>query len=143
MTDFELADLAAQQQATFWQMWSLAESLTDKANVYVERLMTLMFGYLAVAYFAGANLSRPQAAVFTLLYLVWTLGLISSMREASQDVLLVAAQMQALDPQLHASIWRNNRMSEGGGVTLLLLACIAASLYFMWSVRRSSKRDID
>lgn len=137
MSEFEVADIAAQQQAIFWQMWSLAESLTDKANVYVERLMTLMFGYLAVAYFAGSKLTRVQALIFTLLYLVWTSGLVMSMREASQDVALVAQQMQQLNPQLHAAIWRNNSIAEGGGVIYLLLACIIASLYFMWSIRRS------
>lgn len=138
MSEFEVADIATQQQAIFWQMWSLAESLTDKANVYVERLMTLMFGYLAVAHFAGSRLSRMQALIFTLLYLVWTSGLIMSMREASQDVALVAQQMQQLDPQLHASIWRNNSIAEGGGVLYLLIACIVASLYFMWSTRRTN-----
>jgi len=138
MNEYELADLATQQQAVFWQMWSLAEALTDKANVYVERLMTLMFGYLAVAYFAGANLTRGQTLVFTLLYLVWTIGLLASMREASQDVLVVAQQMKTLDPQLHNDIWRNNRITEGNGVTFMLLTCIFASLYFMWSVRRNT-----
>ncbi|MFK7974539.1 MAG: hypothetical protein AB8C02_00295 [Halioglobus sp.] len=135
MSEFEIADIATQQQAIFWQMWSLAESLTDKANVYVERLMTLMFGYLAVAHFAGSKLTRMQALIFTLLYLVWTSGLIMSMREASQDVAVVAAQMQQLNPQLHASIWRNNNITEGSGVAYLLVACIVASLYFMWSTR--------
>lgn len=143
MTDFEIAELAITQQELFWQMWSLSESLTDKANVYIERIMTLLFGYLAVAYFVGAKLTRIQAAVFTILYLVWTLGLVMSLRETSGDVALVATQMQKLDPILNTSILRNNSVSEGNGVAYMLAGCIFASLYFMWSELKQDRSDDD
>jgi hypothetical protein len=47
-----------------------AESVASR-DALTQQFMTVLFAYLAAAYFIGATLSRRQASIFSVLYFVW------------------------------------------------------------------------
>ncbi len=69
MTEYEIADLALSTQEGIQQQVSLVLETASLALTSLSVYFTLVFGYLIVAYFVGANLTRVQNAILTLLYL--------------------------------------------------------------------------
>jgi hypothetical protein len=69
MTEYEIADLALSTQEVIQQQAGLVLETGSLALTSLSVYFTLIFGYLIVAYFIGANLTRVQSAILTLLYL--------------------------------------------------------------------------
>ena len=129
MTEYEIADLAVSTQAIFWQQWQVAQGAFENMLSILERFITVLFGYLIVAYFIGAKLSRVQAGIMTALYLFWLsrLGIVLGVLANNANIIL--DEMRKISPILAVSI-----------PSLLMLYFLLsiltfASLYFMWSVR--------
>ena len=103
-------------------------------NGETTTMMTLLFGYLLLAYFVGKSLSNTQSMIVTGLYIVAfviTLGNIVT-------GVLASAAMAAPFKDLCPECTLNPMSSPAGAVLVLLinLAMLIASLYFMWSVRK-------
>ena len=58
MTEYELVDLALSTQALFYQQGQVAQTHAELLMGGLQNFMTILFGYLFVAYFIGAKLTR-------------------------------------------------------------------------------------
>ena len=129
MTEYEIADLALSTQAILWQQLQMAQGMADRISNFVQSFSNLLFGYLIVSYFVGAQLTRVQSAILTALYLFWQVRLgvaIYAVVINSKSVLReIRKNSPDLDLAVPALTW-----------LLFLMSLLSlASIYFMWSVR--------
>ena len=100
--------------------------------------MSVLFGFLAAAYFIGASLNRKQVVIFTVLYTVWQVWtiILHSIRHYSAQITLEKMREIGVLQNTHGMV---DFMPSLSGYTQLLLLCAAliASLYFMWDIRHS------
>jgi hypothetical protein len=61
MTEYEIADLAISNQAYIIDMAASFQEQIASRDALTQQFMTVLFAYLAAAYFIGATLSRRQA----------------------------------------------------------------------------------
>ena len=96
MTEYEIADLAFSRQFEIQglgdSMMSMIGLISDAVTLY----MTVLFGYIAAAYFVGRSLSRAQLLVFTTLYVFWQLLTVSTIGFRSVSAGLMAGRMEEL-----------------------------------------------
>ncbi len=94
---------------------------------------SLLFGYLLGAYFVGANLTRAQNVILTLLYLLTMMF----NRSAFLIIQLGGKDLYIGLMELNPGTRPNFLFADAGIViaTAVFGASIAASLYFMWRVR--------
>jgi uncharacterized transporter YbjL len=129
MTEYEIADLAVSTQEIFFQQWELGLGMGDRAFDLVQQFGNLLFGYLIVAYFVGAQLTRVQSAILTALYLFWQVRLCLLLYGVGINGNILLGEMRKISPDFDPSV-----ASVLAAITLL--SCLAlASLYFMWSIR--------
>ena len=129
MTEYEIADLAVSTQAIFWQQNQLLQGQAARGFELMQQFGTILFGYLIVAYFVGAQLTRVQSVIFTALYLFWQVRVCWVMFTVSINVNSLLGEMRKIspdfDPAVPSLLW----------VYTLLFCLTLASIYFMWSVR--------
>jgi hypothetical protein len=73
MTEYEIADLAASNFSNLIEMVSVIQVQAISITDGILQFMTILFSYIAAAYFVGASLNRGQAWILTSLYLFWQL----------------------------------------------------------------------
>ena len=120
MTEYELLDL----------MGSTIDGMGDCFTIY----LSIVSGYLVVAYFIGDKLTLTQTAIIGVLFIfgaglqVWG---IHAYQISIQEPLTQKAEIAPLTNYQQA-VLNNN----GGTIFAILMASgIIASLYFMWSIR--------
>ena len=129
MTEYEIADLAVSTQELYWQQAQALQGILELVFNTFEYFGTLLFGYLMVAYFIGAQLTRVQVVILTALYLFWVvrLGIVFNVVSISGQIII--GEMRKISPDLipaSPSVW---------GAYAILTFLTLASLYFMWNVR--------
>lgn len=135
MSEYEIADLAASTQAVFFQQLEIAQGMGDRVLGLVQQFGNLLFGYLLVAYFVGANLTRVQTAILTTLYLAWQARVSAVLYGISANATVLLEEMAETSPDTTLRLTVPSLMP-----TYLLLAGVTlASLYFMWSIRHPKK----
>jgi hypothetical protein len=93
--------------------------------------ITLLTGYIIVAYMAGKDLNRSQVTIVNTLYVLLSIfalmGMYTmSMRATEMAVLSIGiSEYRTLGPTLWLPL----------GVVVIFVFCILASLKFMWDVR--------
>ena len=96
-----------------------------------DRYFTLVSAYLVVAYLAGGKLSTLQLAIINSLFLLWVSAIVLGTLSALEATTVIEGKLQVLKSDFDA----------GGGAAVLYnfiaiqIGGIAASLFFMWSVR--------
>ena len=60
MTEYEIADLAISKGAYIQDITANFQSMIDSQGSITQQFMTVLFAYLAAAYFIGATLSKRQ-----------------------------------------------------------------------------------
>lgn len=138
MTDYELIDLAISQSELGYRA---VESLATVIIIY----LSMVTGYLIIAYLVGAALTKGQVAVITAAFLAasgWAL-----------IAIFAFAINQAIDQQVAEQLWEqvdkraiiersipSPYWGHAAGIFLLLtlFVGIIAPLYFMRSIRRPS-----
>jgi hypothetical protein len=133
MTEYEIADLALSTQEGIRQHVSLVQAQASLALTSLSVYFSLLFGYLLVAYFVGANLTWAQNGILTLLYLLTMIvnrTAFLGIQIAGRDLNI---GLMELEPTARPQIV----FADAGivGSTAIFAASIAASLYFMWRVR--------
>jgi hypothetical protein len=111
---------------------STANGLTAQAT-----LLTLVSGYIVVAYIAGARLTTLQVSVANLVYLGGSISTLISNYVSVFDALNAKAQAAALEANI-PSMFTDGQISLAGPAALVALLnalFIVASLCFMWQVR--------
>ena len=129
MTEYEIADLAVSTQELLWLQSQVLQGNLQQAFNTLEYFGTLLFGYLMVAYFIGAQLTRVQVVILTTLYLFWVVRLGVMMNLVFISSHNTIDEMRKVSPDLIIPI-----PSFWGPYSLLFLMTLA-SLYFMWSIR--------
>jgi hypothetical protein len=99
----------------------------------IQQYMSILFGYIAAAYFIGANLGGRQAWVFTTLYVMWQVWMISAVGARSYLLWVIVEGFQESGDISAALAGLPSALSLAA--LSLLVAALFASLYFMWSVR--------
>jgi hypothetical protein len=133
MTEYEMADLVLSTQEGIRQQVGLVQDMMSLALSSLSVYFSLIFGYLLVAYFVGANLTRAQNVILTLLYIASMIlnrsGMLS-IQLGGKDLII---DLMELSPDARLVFI----FSDAGVVIVLTVvaASIAASLYFMWRVR--------
>jgi hypothetical protein len=129
MTEYEIADLALSTQAIFWQQMQVGQGHMERIFDCFQQFGQLLFGYLIVASFIGAKLTRVQAAILIALYLFWLVRLAIVFNLVWITAQNTLGELRKISPDYNPvvpSIW---------GVYSLLLCLTLGSLYFMWTVR--------
>ena len=133
MTEFEIAQLEFMQAERSANLLNLVQTQVSLIQIDATFFTTLLFGYLLVAYFIGASLTRVQVIILNVLYIAsigasifqmttgafTAIGFLNKFLEVSGN----EGEMSPLNP---------NYIAYG---VALNLALILTSLYFMWSVR--------
>ncbi|MCX2982857.1 hypothetical protein EYC98_18495 [Halieaceae bacterium IMCC14734] len=132
MTEFELAQLEymvyAREQGLIGLMQTQAGLVANDLALWTG----VLFGYLLVAYFVGSQLTKVQAAILNALYLAVSGASVFSLLTGGLTIVGFANQ--------YAMVSGNEKIATVSpeytffGIALNI-ACIVASLYFMWSVR--------
>jgi hypothetical protein len=120
--------------ASDWvEMYGIAFS-TVVSNFAV--LITLMSGYLVVAYLVGNQLTRTQILVTNALYLMSAFTIISGGFAATSDVQIARKEMALQIPQLDLLNYAEQSVYLWPSIIAILYCClVVASLIFMWQVR--------
>jgi hypothetical protein len=140
MTEYEIADLAISKGAYIQDITANFQSMIDSQGSITQQFMTVLFAYLAAAYFIGATLSKRQVWIFSILYFAWQSWtiLIHSVRGISVKVTLEklkeTTDFGSTGTALTDVLPNIIQIAHFG----LLTAALAASLYFMWDVRKGS-----
>ena len=132
MTEYEIADLAASRAFEIQGQVSLFQVQIAIVADGIQQFMSILFGYIAAAYFIGANLGGRQAWVFTTLYVMWQVWMILAIGARSYLLELIAESLQEITDN---SALAGLPSAISLAALSLLLAGLFASLYFMWSVR--------
>ncbi len=134
MTEFEIAQLELMEVARAQGLLELVQGQGTLMQTDSTGFTTLLFGYLLVAYFIGAQLTRVQVSIFNMLY-------IFSIGSVMYQLLVNAFSAMAFLERFY-EISENTRGQTSLNPTYLafgvILGClvVSASLYFMWTVRR-------
>jgi len=134
MTEYEIADLAVSTQAIFFQQWEVAQGIAERVFDLLQQFGNLLFGYLIVAYFVGAKLTKVQLAILNVLYLIWQLRIVFTLRILSANGNILLGEMRIISPELTPDV------PSVSSAFALLTVLILASLYFMWSIRHPKKK---
>jgi len=119
-------------EAELWHMHLLA---VENTSAGLEGVATIVFAYLAAAYFVGAKLSRFQATLATVFFVL--AGAISSFF-AFVEYRRAVYFMQELGANYGVeSIAPNSVLVPVIGVMLVLL--IPACVYFLYQTRKMAK----
>jgi hypothetical protein len=126
MTEYEIADLGV-------SMTSMVQAQLASIGDLIQQFMTVLFGYIAAAYFVGANMRKRQVWIFTSLYTVFQAWAIIGI--VYRGVLYGLMQEKLYELR---GIGEVGEMSFLLRVTVagLLVAALLASLYFMRNVRQ-------
>ena len=98
-------------------------------------LITLMSGYLVVAYLVGEKLTRAQVMIINLLYVIGALTVVAGHSQYMADVMLARLQAHVSDPQVFVAVDSAQLTLIPATLALVNISLITASLYFMWSIR--------
>jgi len=138
MTEYEIADLALSKTFEAVGLGELYQAQLDSILGLVQQFMSVLFGFLAAAYFIGASLNRKQVVIFTSLYTVWQVWTIihHTIRHYSAQVTFEKLRELGVIENPHGM---TDFLPQLSAFTQFLLLCAAllASLYFMWDTRRS------
>ena len=105
-------------------------------NGNIAVLVTLMSGYLVVAYLVGKRLTRSQLLITNALYLMSAYLIISADFFLSLDALIARKEMALQIPELDFLYHKRQPSYLWPSLIAIIHSClIVASLIFMWQVR--------
>jgi hypothetical protein len=115
-----------------YQLYDLSQSLWDNALSMVAIIITVMSGYLIVAYAAGSKLKTNQIGIINFIYIGTTIFLLLG---------CLGFCINAAEAEKLAFAMSTQRKVPPTGYFSYALACFIAiahlaSLWFMWNIRR-------
>jgi hypothetical protein len=142
MTEYETAMLALEVAQGAREQGFLAQAQTALIQTQVEILnstslnfFTILSGYLLVANFVAAKLSRSQAVALNFLYIyAMAISVFGSHTAYHAGVKLATAMAKIRPEAIPESFWS---MEGVWGMSVMSSLCIMASLYFFYSSRRN------
>lgn len=98
-------------------------------------LITLMSGYLVVAYLVGEKLTRAQVVIVNALYVISALSVMAAHSNHNYEALLARHHAHFADPQVATAVDPALLTVIPTSLALINICLIVSSLYFMWSIR--------
>ena len=141
MTEYEIADLAISKSMELQGMGTVLLNQIQSSGDIIQQFMTVLFAYLIAAHLIGASLSKIQVIIFTTLYTLWQFWTLALFAVRGIGIGVTLDSISALE-QSRGGGTPNSYMPSSMVIIIqitLLAAALAASLYFMWEVRRSKK----
>ena len=138
MTEYEIADLALSKAMQLQGAVSQVQVQQGTIGDGIQLFMAVLFGFLAAAYFIGADLERRQALIFSGLYIlwqIWTLAAISARGALMLELAANVTELRGSSGELDATLPLFLVVS----LLLILPGALCTSLYFMWSVRHPKR----
>ncbi len=123
MTEYELVEILHNNYEALWQA----------AQMY----FTLVSAYLVVAYLVGAKLTKGQNLVITGLYLVWIAGVIQAQYTTSNQTMRISDELISISSTILPLAAKTQTQAGIFSFIFVQVLGVIASLWFMWSVRRS------
>jgi len=117
LTEYELVDLAV----------SMQETVTPPISVFI----TILSGYLVVAWLIGAKLTRTQVGLINALFIGFQVMLVLSWGGRWEFYFRLANALHSFDPDFYA-VTHPAIVSVFG---ILMVASIVGCLKFMWDIR--------
>jgi len=127
MTEYEIADLKASH---FGALASSQGNYASHTNIY----LTLVFGFFAVAYFTGNNLTAFQVAVITIIYLAAVCMQVFWMATWIDASIRILGKITELGEDVKPP--KRGSVARISGVVLWFIGALAP-LAFMWSIRHA------
>jgi hypothetical protein len=115
------------------QLSQLLASLSDALGTHISIYLTIVTGYIIVAYLVGTKLTRLQVAIATGIYLVAYIFESLILTTIIRTIGKQSSQLLLLDPAVAIGMMAQARAPYIGLV--ILIAGLIAPLWFMWSVR--------
>jgi hypothetical protein len=140
MTEYEQATLTIMKYEHNLSVMARFDSQQEMVAIYGSIYLTLLFGYLVVAYLIGKNLTRVQVSIFNVLYSMSILGSLSIMAGGYAGMATYWEYSQMLLQELgHDRVLplAAGLMSENFIIATMTINffSLMASLYFMWTIR--------
>ena len=115
------------------QLSQLLASLSDALGTHISIYLTIVTGYIIVAYLVGTKLTRLQVAIATGIYFVAYIFESLILTTIIRTIGKQSSQLLLLDPAVAIGMMAQARAPYIGLV--ILIAGLIAPLWFMWSVR--------
>ena len=115
------------------QLSQLLAWLSDALGTHISIYLTIVTGYIIVAYLVGTKLTRLQVAIATGIYLVAYIFESLILTTIIRTIGKQSSQLLLLDPAVAIGMMAQARAPYIGLV--ILIAGLIAPLWFMWSVR--------
>ena len=119
-------------EAELVEAWGL---FLGNSQTALGLFLSVLTGYLIIAYLVGDKLTRTQVLILTVIYVCATTIISIWFYAWWSRALEFAMEAKQLNPDRQVA----NNAQAARGITLMLFMAIFASLYFMWGVRR--KKD--
>lgn len=142
MTEFELAELAYMQKSYAIELEMVTQGYVATLQTEATILLSFIFGYLMVAHFIGASLTKVQLNIINSLYLFTVLSDLAVYKGHYTSITYSVKRMTEVGRENIGDI---AFVGTPAGLKVVVAAyslMIIASLYFMWSVR-DEKSDKD
>ena len=133
MTEFELAQLefmSAERAANLLELVQAQGAIMQTDSIGFS---TLLFGYLLAAYFIGANLTRVQVLILTVLYICSIGGVMFQLVANAYTAMGFMERFYEITDNTRELTTLNVHYLSYG--LLIGTAIVMSSLYFMWTVR--------
>jgi hypothetical protein len=142
MTEYETAMLALEVAQGVREQGFLDQAQIALVQTQAEILssaslnfFTILSGYLLVAHFVAAQLSRGQAVVLNFLYIyIMAISVLGAHTAYIAGVRLTEARAEITPESIPESFWS---LEGVWGLNAMSSLCIMASLYFFYSSRRN------
>jgi hypothetical protein len=127
---------------TEYELIAAYESVEASWQSGVSIFISILFAYLATAYFAGAKLTRSQVAIVTALYTMFSLIMLQMLANLLRRMTQLGSEILEISPERAVAGGRALRT----GLVIwgsVFLGAYVAGLVFMFQVRRGAKKGTE
>jgi len=135
MNAFEEAQISLMEKMYALELESVTQVYVALTQTEATILFSLIFGYLLVAHFVGADLTSPQVLILNILYTVTVGSELVVYADHYESIVFSVNRMLELGSLNLSDIPITGTPGSVGAVLLVYAMMIVASLYFMWTVR--------
>ena len=135
MNEFEMAELALMEKSYLLELESVTQTYVSNTQTEGTILISLIFGYLLVAHFVGASITRAQVTILNALYLFTVVSGLAVYRGHYESIIFSVNRLLEVKGLTASDIPITGTPGAVQVVIVAYSAMILASLYFMWTVR--------
>jgi hypothetical protein len=133
MTEYEIASLALEQASGIREQIELTQSQLGLIQENLSVLLTLLSGYLIVAYLVAKSLTSVQVVILNFFYLViMSFSLLAVFTAHGVGIFRYGGLLLLNPDTMPIEFWR---VESQVTLAAILAIIVAVSIWFMWEVR--------